>query len=235
MRFGVIKTLIENKLIESFIDKRLSTDLSYFQNKILSDKSFSKHMIAYDTLSENKSLDPETANYLINDVLVDLKESKISDETFNRIVRWTSNVVKENRYSQIDDLIYGDVLHPEKKSIARKNIVESLGKNPIIKESKSTVPIKSMLKIANSTVNKKLENLSESDREKIIKIMKSDEEAKLEFNKLKESTINKLDNLISESDDELKNTLTETKNKLSNSEYSRKELIKLMNLSEGLS
>jgi tellurite resistance protein len=234
MRFGVIKTLIENKLVESFVNKRLSTDMSFFQDKILKDKSFKKHMFVYDTLNENKSLDSETANYLIDDLINDLKNNPLSENVIKTIKRWTNGIVKENNYSVIDNLVYGDDLHPEKKSIARKQIVESLGKNKVIKESKSKIPLKSMVKIANTTIAKKLENLSESDKEKILKVLKSDDEIKEEFKKLKEDTLNKIDRLISESPEDLTQTLIETKERLGKSDFSKKEYIKLINLNDGL-
>lgn len=233
MRFGVIKTLVENKLIKSFVDKKLVKDMKLFESKILKDKSFSRLYFIYDTLKENKSLDKETAIYMIDDLVSESKNLKISDKTMEEIVKWTRGLVKENNYTIIDNLIYGDELKPEKKSIAKKQIVESLMKTPIIKESKKVVPLKSMVKIANTTVQKALEELNESDREKVLSVLKS-EKTKDSFDSLKESTISKIDSLISESQDELKPILSETKERVEKSEYSKKEYIKLLQLNQGL-
>ena len=106
-------------------------------------------------------------------------------------------------------------------------------KSPVVKESKKPVPIKSMIKIANNTVNKALEGLNESDREKVVSILKS-ENTKESYNSLKESTMSKIDSLISESEDEMKSVLTETKERIQKSEYSKKEYIKLLQLNQGL-
>ena len=38
MRFGVIKTLVENKLVESFKKNDLKINMKYFKTKLLSDK-----------------------------------------------------------------------------------------------------------------------------------------------------------------------------------------------------
>jgi len=233
MRFGVIKTLVENKLIKSFVDKKLVKDMKLFESKILKDKSFSRLYFIYDTLKENKSLDKETAIYMIDDLVSESKNLKISDKTIEEIVKWTRGLVKENNYTIIDNLIYGDELKPEKKSIAKKQIVESLMKTTIIKESKKVVPLKSMVKIANTTVQKALEELNESDREKVLSVLKS-EKTKDSFDSLKESTISKIDSLISESQDELKPILSETKERVEKSEYSKKEYIKLLQLNQGL-
>jgi hypothetical protein len=233
MKFGEIKTLVENKLIKSFAEKNLDKDMKFFKNTILEDKSFKRLYFIYDTLNENKGLDKETAIYMVDDLVNEAKSLKISDKITKKIEKWTKSVINENQYSKVDDLIYGDSLVPEKKSIAKKEIIESLTKKPIVKESKKVVPIKTMLKIANNTVEKKLSELNESDREKVLSLLKS-EPSEEEFNSLKENTISKIDQLISESDNELKTTLTETKEKIASSNYSKKEFIKLNQLNQGL-
>ena len=233
MRFGAIKTIIENKLIKSFANKKLDKDMKFFKNNILEDKSFKRLYFIYDTLNENKGLDKETATYMVEDLVNEAKSLKISEKITKKIEKWTKFVINENQYSKIDDLIYDDSLAPEKKSIAKKEIIESITKKPIVKESKKVVPIKTMLKIANSTVEKKLSELNESDREKVLSLLKS-EPSEEEFNSLKENTISKIDQLISESDNELKTTLTETKEKIASSNYSKKEFIKLSQLNQGL-
>ena len=53
MRFGVIKTLVENKLVESFKKNDLKINMKYFKTKLLSDKSFVKMMNVYNNLNEN--------------------------------------------------------------------------------------------------------------------------------------------------------------------------------------
>ena len=233
MRFGVIKTLVENKLVKSFAEKKLSKDMKFFKNTILEDKSFKRLYFIYETLKENKGLDKETATYMVDDLVSEAKSLSLNEDTLNKIKKWTLSVVKENNYTKVDDLIYGDSLNPEKKSIAKKEIVESLTKKPIVKEEKKIVPIKSMMKIANANVQKALEELNESERKQVISLLKS-EPSKEEFDSLKESTIKKLDSLINESDEDLKKALNETKEKVVSSNYSKKEFVKLSQLNGGL-
>jgi hypothetical protein len=233
MRFGVIKTLIENKLVKSFVDKKLDKDIKFFKNELLENKSFKRLYFIYDTLKENKSLDKETAEYLVDDLSKEVKSIKLTESFLNKIEKWTRGVVKENNYTTIDDLIYGDDLKPEKKSIAKKNIVESLMQTPIIKESKKIVPISTMLKIANANIEKTLSELNESEREEVISTLKKNPTEE-EFETIKESTIQKLEKLISESDEDIKQTLLETKNKIQSTEFNKKEFIKLEQLNRGL-
>ena len=42
MRFGVIKTLVENKLVKSFVDNKLDKDMKFFKNELLENKSFKR-------------------------------------------------------------------------------------------------------------------------------------------------------------------------------------------------
>lgn len=233
MRFGVIKTLVENKLVKSFVDKKLDKDMKFFKNELLENKSFKRLYFIYDTLKENKSLDKETAEYLVDDLSKEVKSIKLNESFLKKIEKWTKGVVKENNYTTIDDLIYGDDLKPEKKSIAKKNIVESLIKKPTVKESKKVVPISTMLKIANNNIEKTLSELNESEREEVISTLKK-KPTKEEFQTIKESTIQKLEKLISESDEDIKQTLLETKNKIQSTEFNKKEFIKLEQLNRGL-
>lgn len=233
MKFGAIKTLVESRLIKSFVEKKLDKDMKFFKNTLLEDKSFKRLYFIYDTLKENKGLDKETATYMVDDLVTEAKSLKISESTKIKIEKWTRTIVKENNYSTIDDLIYGDTLIPEKKSIAKKEIIESITKKPIIKESKKVVPIKTMIKIANKAAEKKLSELNESDREKVLFLLKSDPSEE-QFKSLKESTVIEIEKLISESDDELKITLRETKDRIGSSNYSKKEYIKLIQLNQGL-
>jgi hypothetical protein len=233
MRFGVIKTLVENKLVDSFAKKKLKKDMRFFKDEILSESSFKRMFFIYDTLCENKDLDKETAQYLVDDLSNEVKSTKLSESLLNKLSKWTKGIVKENKYTVIDDLMYGDDLKPEKKSIAKKSIVESLTKKPVIKESKKVIPISTMLKIANTNIEKTLQELNESDRIQIIEFIKYNP-TKDEFESLKESTIQKIEKLILESDEEIKSSLIETKNKISQSNFNKKEFLKLKELNSGL-
>ena len=236
MRFGVIKTLVENKLVESFKKDSLKTDMYHFNKKLLKNKDFCKMMSIYDNLNENKGLDKETSKYLIDDLSVEFGKIKLSEETINFIKNWTKDIVLENKYETIDDMLYGDLIKPEKKSLAKKKIVESLTKGKTIVENKTPkVPISSILKIANSTAEKYLDNLSESEKKQVKEILTSkDESLKTNFTNLKESAINKIDSLIPESDEDLKKVLIETKERISKVEPSKKEYIKLLSLTQNL-
>ena len=236
MKFGAIKTLVENKLIDSFVKGTFKKNIRLFETKLLKNGNFCKLMSIYDNLNENKGLDKETSIYLVDDLYNEFTKIKLSENTLKFVKKWTKDIVLENKYEKIDNLLYSDLLNPEKKSIAKKSIVESLGKKQTIKKDKSPkVPISSMLNVANKTAKKYLENLSESDRNSVKEILTSnDESLKTKFTELKENAIQKIDSLISESDEELTKVLVETKERLTNVNPSKKEYIKLMSLTQNL-
>jgi mRNA deadenylase 3'-5' endonuclease subunit Ccr4 len=81
MKFGILKTKIENKLVESFKNNTLKEDLNYFRKNILSDKDFCKMMSVYDNLSENKNVDKETATFIVDDLVSEFKKIKLKEST----------------------------------------------------------------------------------------------------------------------------------------------------------
>ena len=112
MKFGIIKTLVENKLVKSFVDKKLDKDMKFFKNELLENKSFKRLYFIYDTLKENKSLDKEIAEYMVDDLSKEVKSIELTENFTNKILKWTKGVIKENNYTTIDDLFYGNELHP---------------------------------------------------------------------------------------------------------------------------
>ncbi len=233
MKFGELKTLVENKLVQSYVDNQLKKDLKILNKIIKSDKSFAKMMNSYDTLNENKGIDKEMASFLFDETMSELKTLKINESTIKTIKTWTNNIVLENKYENIDNFIFSKDLNIEDKFQIKKGIVESIVKKPVKKESPK-LPLSSLVKVANNTIKKHLDTLSESEKQKVIEVLKSDESTKEKFETLKESTIQKLETLLKESDDTMKTTLLETKNKISSIEFSKKEYIKLLTLNENL-
>ena len=108
MKFGIIKTLVENKLVKSFVDKKLDKDMKFFKNELLENKSFKRLYFIYDTLKENKSLDKEIAEYMVDDLSKEVKSIELTENFTNKILKWAKGVIKENNYTTIDDLFYGN-------------------------------------------------------------------------------------------------------------------------------
>ncbi|NBO23156.1 hypothetical protein EBU94_07465, partial [bacterium] len=99
MRFGVIKTIIENRFVKFFGKNNQKKDFKLFESVLLKDKAFKRLFFIYDTLNENKKLDKIEAEYLIEDLAKEALTLKISEGSKNLIEKWKKSVVLENKYS----------------------------------------------------------------------------------------------------------------------------------------
>ena len=233
MRFGVIKTIIENRFIKFFGKNNQKKDFKLFESILLKDNSFKRLFFIYDTLNENKSLDKSSAEYLIEDLSKEANSLTLSENSKKVIEKWKKSVLIENRYSTIDDLIFGDILKPEKKSIAKKQIVESLTKEKIVETKKPNIPLKSFVKLANKNASNLIESLPESDKKQVMEVLQNSNSKEL-FEQLKTETLNKINSISESSEPEIKLTLNETKSKIENTKYSKKEYLKLHELNKNL-
>lgn len=233
MKFGYIKSLIENKFVESYKNNTLKKDLEFFKKNILSDNSFSSKMYLYDKLSESFGLSKDDADFMVNQVIIECEKHNLKKTTISNIKNWTKGLVCENNYETIDTLIESNSLIIESKIDARKKIIKSLTEQRSIKENTQKVPLSTLIKAANNSIKKHLDTLDESTKNRVFDLIKPTED---KFNTLKENTIKNLDSLISMSqDEEIKTYLKETKEKVSVSKYSGDEYTKLFSLNEGLS
>jgi hypothetical protein len=233
MKFGELKTLVENKLTSSFANKELRNDVKIFKKILKEDSSFAKMMNNYDVLNENKGLSNDVASFLFDETISETKFLKIKESTINRIKNWAKGIKSENNYKNIDDFIFSKSITVEEKFQIKKTIVEGLTKK-VVKKDSPNVPISMLVNAANNTIKKHIESLNEEDKTKVLQVLKSDETLKENYNSLKDDTIKKIETLISESDESVKNVLVETKNKIEKTEYSKQEYLKLLTLSEGL-
>jgi hypothetical protein len=233
MRFGVIKTIVENRFIKFFGTKEQKKDFKLFESILLKDDAFKRLFFIYDTLKENKKLDRTEAEYLIEDLTKEAKSLSISEKSKSLTENWKKSVVLENRYTIIDDLIYGDALVPEKKSIAKKQIVEGLMKEKISESKKPNIPLKSFVKLANKNVENLLESLPESDKKQVMEVLKKSNSKEL-FEELKKDTLDKIKILSENNDTEFVSVLNEIQTKIENTNYTKKEYYKLYELNKNL-
>lgn len=232
MKFGYIKSLIENKFVDSYKKNTIKEDLAYFKKNILKDNSFSNKMFLYSKLSESSGLNKDDADFMINQIVFECQKYDLKKETISNIKKWTKGIVCENNYETIDTLIETNSMIIESKIEAKKELIKSLTKTKKIKESTQKIPLSTLIKAANNSLKKHLDTLDESIKSKVIDIITPTEE---KFTKLKEDTIKNLDSLIvSSNDNEIKNYLNETKEKVKTTTFSNQEYSKLFNLNEGI-
>lgn len=232
MTFGKIKSIIENNLLESYKDeKEFKKSLKEFKHNVLNNKTMSKLYSLYDQLSTPQGLNESDAKdfleegiHLIQKLLPSIKLPRSLSE----------NV--QNKYSDIDALVYTNKLNLLERVNSKKNIISVLtSTNNVVKES-INIPLKSMVSIANQTLNKYVENLDESSKKEFLQLISEDSKSlEDKFETIRESAISKLNVILEKEEEfELKTKLSETIDRLKTEKFDQLNFLKLKNLEESI-
>jgi len=234
MTFGLIKSIIEENLLESYKDeKSFKRAVSEFKQNILNNKDISKVYALYDELSKPQGLSIDDAkDYLsegisvIQKLLEKIKLPKIIGE---------SQV--KNKYNLIDDLVYfTNVVNLTERVEVKKQLIKNLQLKSKVSESHINIPISSMVKIANQTINSYIDSLDEESKKEFFEIIKEDSSIlENKFVSLKEITLAKLVPLAeSQHDNDTKVKIEETIKKIEEDSFSQINFLKLKKLHESL-
>lgn len=238
MKFGIIKSKIEKILIESYTKNTFKTEIKKFNTYVLENKNVSKLFYLYDELSSNKGLSDDVAKEFVNESV------KIYENTLNKIRKselenltsWVNNVKVENQYENIDNIFNVNILNLESTIKSRNLVVESLKKQINNEKEVLNIPIKSMVNIANKTINDFIGQLDESEKKELTSLLKeSDESLSLQYDLIKESVLEKLEELkTTETDESVIGKIHETIEKVNTEEYNKINYVKLKSLKENL-
>jgi hypothetical protein len=233
MTFGEIKSIIENNLLKSYNNKQeFKKSLKEFKQDVLNNKNMSRLYSLYDQLTTPQGLtETEAKDFLeeginlIQKLTPTIKPTRISSKNVS------------NQYINIDSLVYVNKLDLMERVQSKKNLIKILvsSKPEPIKES-INLPLKSMINIANQTMNGYIENLDESAKKEFIQLMSEDTTLlKRKFKTLQKNTIVKLTNLLeNEKESEIKTKLSETIDKLKVETFDQLNFFKLKNLDESI-
>ena len=132
MKFGLLKSKIEDCLVESYRKNGLKRDMFVFEELILKNKSLSTLYFLYDELSKNKGLNESFINEYINEsiILFENTMSKVDRNDLKDLNLWVGHIVSENRYQDIDNLFSSNASTIEEKLRSKKTISENLKKDP---------------------------------------------------------------------------------------------------------
>jgi len=232
MTFGKIKSIIENNLLESYKDeKEFKKSLKEFKHNVLNNKTMSKLYSLYDQLSTPQSLNESDAKDFIEEG-VSLIQKLLPSIKLPRTL--SENV--QNKYSDIDALVYTNKLNLLERVNSKKNIISVLtSTNNVVKES-INIPLKSMVSIANQTLNKYVENLDESSKKEFLQLISEDTKSlEDKFETIRESAISKLNVILEKEEEfELKTKLSETIDRLKIEKFDQLNFLKLKNLEESI-
>ena len=234
MKFGLIKSKIEKCLMDSYLNESFKKDIFIFNELVLKNKTIKEMYYLYDELSSNKGYSEEFANEFITESVNILKEKskKINKSSVQDLNLWLSEIVTENLYENIDNLIYTNNLKVETKIQSKKTIVESLKKSKETLTDIVKLPVSKIVEAANNTLDGYLNTITESERKEIKKLLSEDNDKLLiKYEVLKESALDKLNDLKSTNEDvEVTSRINQTINKLNNENYSRVNYYKLKEL-----
>lgn len=213
-----------------------------FDALVLENKDLSELYFIYDDLSSNKFLSEDIVNDYINES-VEYSQILIEGQKDNLgfLDTWINswNKSKENKYHEIDNVIYNKSIKNLESVLESKKII----KNTLIKEHKEekiketiNVPISSMVKIANENLKKEFNSLNESEKNELQEVLSLNQDIlKLEFEKTKNIVLNNLKTGLNESKDtELNNKISKTIEKINSSKCNHYDYYKLKKLSLGL-
>ncbi len=239
--FGAIKTKIEKASIRLYKNNKFKKFIKDFNDMVLENKDISEIYYIYDDLSSNKGINEDIVDDYVNEsieyiqILIDNNKKEI-----NKVDNWVSSIIKEtkNEYKSLDNIIYNtsiknlDSVLTDKKTI-KANLILTNKKE--IKESVK-LPLSSMLKIANDSLNREFKNISESDKKELNSLISMNKlEIHNEMKILKKNVISNLTNSIKEStENSLIETIGETIEKIRESKNDHYNLYKLRILNNNI-
>ena len=236
--FGLLKSKIEQKLLESYKNNTFKSEMVNFKKYVLENKNISKLYYLYDELSSKKGLSKDVVGDYINESINVYENtlSKIKTQDLVNVKDWVSNVKTSNIYESVDNVINLDVLNIEKRVLAKKQLSESLTQKEVEKTTKTNLPLSTMVNIANKTITNYIDSLNESEKKQLKSILAADDKVlNEEFNNMQTKVVEKLSGLKeSESDNVVKVKLQETIDKVSNETYNKIGYYKLKNLFENI-
>lgn len=236
--FGLLKTKIENVLLESYANNTFKDELKTFKKLVIENKNISRLFYLYDELNSPKSLNESYCNDYINECIKIYENTvnKIKQSDIDKLVEWVGNKTGENDYTDIDILFSSDVLTIESKIKSRKVIAESLKKLPVTKPEGIGLPLSTMVSVANKTIKNYINSLNESDKKELMALLSEDDTTLNEkYNTLKEDVVIKLTEMKTNSTDTSMITrIDETISKVISEKYDKLTYFKLKNLEENL-
>jgi hypothetical protein len=232
MKFGKVKTIIENNLSESVKDKKIfKENIKNFKKHILSDKSLSKLYVLYGDLTKPRGLSESAARTYLDEG-IDWGKKLISKSKIPVIL----NKVDENQYENIDKLIYETANNLDELVVIRGSVLKVLMQPIAVNENKVNIPVSSMVKVVNNKVNEYINSLNEETKKEILSLLKEDRtKLNTDFLSLKENTEKKLFELtLTETNIEVKEKLLKAIEKVKSDKFDILNYYELKSLNKSL-
>jgi hypothetical protein len=233
MKFGQLMSKIEELLINSYVNETAKIELKNFRSLVLENKNASTMFYIYTELSKKKGYDKEIAESFINESLKQI-EKFLPKLNTQKIEYWVKNVVCENNYKDIDNIVYGTPDKIMETVNSKKTLIKLLSESSVTK-SHINLPIETIVNLANKSIKGYIENLDEDSKRDLSKVlMTEDVELSKEFDELKSKTVGKLSNITESLDDVTSKKLQETIEQVQSDTFSKINYVRLYNLYNNL-
>jgi hypothetical protein len=236
--FGIIKSKIEDVLLESYKNNTFKQEFKNFKKLVLENKKICKLFYLYDDLSSNKGLSESIVNEYVNECITIYENTinKIQESDITPLKSWIKNSKVDNQYNNIDNLFSRDVLTIESRITSKKYISESLKKLPIKKADTVQISLTSMVNVANKTISNFIDSLTESDKKELTKLLSEDDVTlNQKFDDVKKSVVTKLTEMKNNNEDNSTQTrIDETLDKVISEKYDKLTYFKLKSLNENI-
>jgi hypothetical protein len=229
MKFGQLLSKIEGLMINSYVNETTKLELKNFKKLVLENKNASTMFYIYTELSKKNGYDKTLAEAYINESLRQV-EKLLPKLNTQKIEYWVKDVVSENNYKDIDNLIYNSSDKIMENVESRKTLIKNLSETTEVKTA-IQLPMETLMNIANREISSYIENLDEDSKRDLSKVlMTEDVELSKEFEDLKVKTIHSLNGINESMDDITIKKLQETINQIKGEEFSKINYVKLYNL-----
>jgi hypothetical protein len=229
MKFGEILSKIESKMVSSYVNETAKKEFVNFKKIVLEDKSVSALVHLYTEVSKGHGFEKETANLYISETVKQI-EKILPTIDLKKINEWVKDVVCENNYSDVDNLVYVKATNILESVDSRKKLLNKLTETVVVQES-INLPVESIFKIAGKQLENYIENLDENSKTDLAKVlMTEDTQLSEEYSDLKLKTIEALGKITSVDDDVTKSKLQETIEQIQQDEYSKINYVRLYSL-----
>lgn len=216
-------------MINSYVNETTKLELRNFKKLVLENKNASTMFYIYTELSKKNGYDKTLAEAYINESLRQV-EKLLPKLNTQKIEYWVKDVVSENNYKDIDNLIYNSPDKIMENVESRKTLIKNLSETTEVKTA-IQLPMETLMNIANREISSYIENLDEDSKRDLSKVlMTEDVELSKEFEDLKVKTIHSLSNINESMDDITIKKLQETINQIKGEEFSKINYVKLYNL-----
>ena len=235
MTFGLLKSIIENNLLDSYKNQKdFKKAINEFKINVLNNKNLSKIYSIYDDLTNPQGLDAKDAEDFLNEGIFVLRSLLPQ-------VKLPKNIMEtkvENKYKDLDNLVYPEIsVNTLKERVqSKKTLIENLAKKTLQSEEKINLPISTMVRIANQTLRNYVSNLDESSKKEFFDLIKEDTKTlETKFDSLKKTAIEKLTPMVEkESDEETKGKINETIEKIKCDSFDQINYLRLKQLVDSL-